>query len=313
MGKFQKIENPYTLQFSYVPPQFIERHIVTNEIIENFIREVPTYRGMFITGVRGVGKTVILGDIRNKIGAYDDWITVDLNPETDLLDSLARNLYLIPKLKALFVKAKLDFSVLGIGMHIENAHLVASDEEDALKMMLQALKKHKKKVLVTIDEITYSTNVSRFSHALSSFASADFDVYVLMTGLNENIRSIKNQKSLTFLYRAKIVVLEGLNLSAVSSDYQNTMNLEEEEARLLAAETKGYSLAFQAVGFHCWNALCDVGSFADIDFSRIQSELDVTLHEMSYEKIWEELSAKDRQILVAMKDLEYQNGSRGYL
>ena len=111
------------------------------------------------------------------------------------------------------------------------------------------------------------------------------------------------------MYRAKIVVLEGLNLSAVSSDYQNTMNLEEEEARLLAAETKGYSLAFQTVGFHCWNALCDVGSFADIDFSRIQSELDVTLHEMSYEKIWEELSAKDRQILVAMKDLEYQNGT----
>ena len=42
--KFEEIKNPYTLQFSYIPPQFIERSIITNEIINNFIREVPTFR-----------------------------------------------------------------------------------------------------------------------------------------------------------------------------------------------------------------------------------------------------------------------------
>ena len=31
--KFEEIKNPYTLQFSYIPPQFIERSIITNEII----------------------------------------------------------------------------------------------------------------------------------------------------------------------------------------------------------------------------------------------------------------------------------------
>ena len=80
MSKFVEIKNPYTLQFSYIPPQFIERTLITNDIINNFIRDIPTYRGMFITGVRGSGKTVMLGDIRNKIGEQDDWIAVDLNP-----------------------------------------------------------------------------------------------------------------------------------------------------------------------------------------------------------------------------------------
>ncbi len=61
---------------------------MTNEIISNFVRDIPTYRGMFITGVRGSGKTVIMVDIRNKIDALDEWITVDLNPESNLLDSL---------------------------------------------------------------------------------------------------------------------------------------------------------------------------------------------------------------------------------
>ena len=47
MSKFVEIKNPYTLQFSYIPPQFIERTLITNEIINNFIRDIPTYRGMF--------------------------------------------------------------------------------------------------------------------------------------------------------------------------------------------------------------------------------------------------------------------------
>lgn len=66
----------------------------------------------------------------------------------------------VPEIKALFVKAKLDFSILGIGLHIENAELVASNEEDAIRMMLEVLKKAKKKVLVTIDEVTYGSDVA---------------------------------------------------------------------------------------------------------------------------------------------------------
>ena len=179
MKKFNLDDNPYTLQFSYIPPQFIERINVTSEIISNFTRAVPTYRGMFITGIRGSGKTVLMGDIRNKINKQKDWITVDLNPETDILRSLAGGLYLIPSVKSLFVKAKLDFSILGIGVSVEKANLVASNEEDAVKMMLEVLKKEKKKVLITIDEVTYNEDISKFSHAMSSYANAGYDIYVL--------------------------------------------------------------------------------------------------------------------------------------
>ena len=105
-------------------------------------------------------------------------------------------LYLLPEIKQLFVKARLDFSLMGIGMHLENAELIASNEEDALKLMLQVLKKHHKKVLVTIDEITYSKDVAKFSHALSSYSNLDYDIYVLMTGLIDNIKNIKNKLKL---------------------------------------------------------------------------------------------------------------------
>ena len=45
---------------------------------------------LMVQSATGTGKTVMLGDIRNKISAMDGWIGVDINPETDLLDSLAR-------------------------------------------------------------------------------------------------------------------------------------------------------------------------------------------------------------------------------
>ena len=306
MSNFEEIKNPYTLQFSYIPPQFIERALVTNEIISNFIRDIPTYRGMFITGVRGSGKTVIMGDIRNKINALDEWITVDVNPESNLLDSLARGLYIIPEIKALFVKAKLDFSILGIGLHVENAELVASNEEDAIRMMLGVLKKAKKKVLVTIDEVIYGSDVARFSHALSSYAGLDYDIYVLMTGLVENIKAIKNQKALTFLYRAKVKELEGLNITAISADYQKVLELSREKADELAFCTRGYSLAFQALGYHYWNAICRSDSKDKIDNQKVYEELDITLSELAYEKIWDELSSKDRKVLKIASSMVYE-------
>ncbi len=310
MGKFELLKNPYTLQFSFIPPQFIERTMITNEIIGNFIREVPTYRGMFITGVRGSGKTVIMGDIRNKIGAMEDWITLDLNPESNLLDSLARGLYLIPEIKALFVKANLDFSVLGVGVHIENANLVASNEEDAIKMMLEVLKKAGKKVLVTIDEITYCSDVARFSHALSSYAGADYDIFVLMTSLAENIKVIKNKKSLTFLYRAKVKEIGSLNITAITADYQKVLELDRSRAEELAYATKGYSLAFQALGYHYWEALSYAKKPEDVVIQEVYGKYDVTLSELAYEKIWDELSESDRKVVRAINNLSKENGGK---
>ncbi len=308
MTKFQRINNPYTLQFSYIPPQYIERTGITNEIIENFVRDVPTYRGIFITGVRGSGKTVMLGDIRNKIASRKDWIAIDLNPESDLLDSLAHMLYQIPRIKPLFVKANLDLSALGIGVSLEKTDLIASNEEDALRLMLQVMKKSGKKLLVTIDEVTYSKDVAKFSHALSSYASQDLDVFVLLTGLKENIDNIKNKKSLTFLYRAKIYTLETLNIYSIENDYRKTLDLDTEQAKSLADMTKGYSLAFQAIGYHCWNIKCEKKTSKEDLYEWLNLELDSTLSELAYDKIWDELSEKDKEVLGAMEELCTKTG-----
>ena len=299
---FAPSENPFTLQFSFIPPQYITRQGLTNEIVNDLTKKVPTFRGHFLTGVRGCGKTVMMADISNIMNEKEEWITVDIeNPNSNILDSLARGLYRIPMLKDLFIKAKLDVSVLGLGVPIEIAELIASNENDAIDFMLNILKKTNKRVLVTIDEVTYCKEIASFSHSLSSYARSGYEIYVLMTGLKENIKAIKNDKSLTFLYRAKEHILEPLNITAIIADYQKVFNMDRENAENMAWLTKGYSFAFQVLGYLYWDALSR-NERSDVDFDEVISLFDQYLAEFVYEKIWSELARKEKQVLIAISE-----------
>ena len=72
-----------------------------------------------ITGVWGSGKTVMLTDISKHFRKDKDWIVIELNPDRDLLYSFAAKLYDQKNLKDLFIKAKLDLSVLRIGVSFD--------------------------------------------------------------------------------------------------------------------------------------------------------------------------------------------------
>lgn len=296
--------NPYTLQFSYIPPQYILRKSVTEEIIGDYMRTIPAFRGHFITGVRGTGKTVMMAEISRLMGERNDWIVVDIeNPESNILDAIARGLYRNINLKKLFINAKIDLSVLGIGVSIEQSNYVATNEADAMDFMLKILKKEGKRVLVTIDEVTYCKEIAAFSHTLSAYARAGYEIYVLMTGLKENIKAIKNDKSLTFLYRAKEHVLESLNITAIIANYSKVFNISREMAEEMAYLTKGYSFAFQTLGYLYWEALCK-NDIKSIDKESILAEYDQYLSEFSYEKIWSEIPAKEKKILRSLAKSE---------
>ena len=291
-------ENPFTLQFSYIPPQYITRKALINDIIGDLDRDIPTFRCHFLTGVRGAGKSVLMAEISNIIREKKDWITVDIpDPTANILEALARGLCRQPGLRALFIEAKLDISILGINLSVKKPDFVASNEYDAVDMMLKALGKFKKRVLVTIDEVTYNSQIGCFSHALSAYARAGYELYVIMTGLKENIKAIKNDKSLTFLYRAKEHELEPLNISSIINTYGRVLGVDAETAEELARLTKGYSFAFQVVGYIYWNALCKQNN---VEIKDLLPEFDQYLAEFAYDKIWSELAPTERKVVSAL-------------
>lgn len=109
-----------------------------------------------------------------------------------------------------------------------------------------------------------------------------------MTGLYDNISELQNQKSLTFLYRTPKIELKPLNIGAIARNYQRTLQVDSQEALNMARLTRGYSFAFQVLGFLVW----EHGGMSD----RVLDEYRQYLDDFVYDKVWSELSAGDRQL-----------------
>ena len=288
-------KNPFTLAFGKEPTTYISRFSQTNNIIETFDSDNPTHQVYMITGVRGSGKTVLLTHIAKEMMQKKDWITEELNTNGDLLHSLAAKLYAEPELYPLFIEAKFNLSAFGLGAEFKNSPPI-TDIETALTRMLERIKKHGKKLLICIDEVTPTDNVKLFASAFQIFMRADLPVFLLMTGLYDNINNLQNDKTLTFLYRAPKVIPEPLNLGAIANSYRDLFEIDDEVSMDMAKLTNGYSFAFQVLGFLCWENGIDGLN------NKLLEIYDQYLEEYVYSKIWSELSSKDRDVVMELAD-----------
>ena len=287
------MSNPFTISFGRQPAQFISRPVETNEIIENFEQEPPSSQVYMLTGVRGSGKTVLMTDIAKELSKRENWLVVELSTERDMLTSLAAKLCSRPELFALFVEAKLNFSLLGFGVEVKSAAPI-SDIETALARMLGVIRAAGKKLLVTVDEAANNPNVRVFASTFQIFMRQEYPVFLLMTGIYDNIHNLQNEKTLTFLYRAPKITLGALNLTSIRLQYAKIFGISMKEAGRMADLTMGYPFAFQVLGYLYWNSR-DAKTLDEV-----LPEYDRYLEEYVYSKIWSELSETDKQIVAVM-------------
>ena len=240
------MNNPFTLMFGKEPLQFISRYSQVNQVVEAFDAENSPYQICMITGVRGSGKTVTLTNITKKLLESENWLAIELNPARDLLQGLAAKLTSNMEFCEMFRQAKINLSFLGFGVEISGVPPI-TDIEVAITKMLENLRKHNKRILVTIDEVTVNDYIRVFAGSFQIFARQELPIYLLMTGLHENIDDLQNEKNLTFLYRAPKLKLGPLNTGAVASKYKSIFEIEEKEAFEMAKLTKAYPFAFQDI------------------------------------------------------------------
>lgn len=143
--------------------------------------------------------SVMMTSIASEMREKESWIVVELNPARDLLQSLAAKLYSLAELHPYFIQAKLDFAAFGIGVSLENA-IPVTGIENAIELMLAEIQKRHMKLLITIDGVTNCEYVRIFSGSYQIFLRQGYLIFLLMTGLYENIYDLQNEKSLTFLY-----------------------------------------------------------------------------------------------------------------
>ena len=283
--------NPYTLVFGQPPVEVIERKTQADRIISEFCQERPSNMLNLVTGIRGCGKTVFITQIADRLRAKKEWIVINLNPQRDLLTSFAAKLHSDHTLSQWFREAGINLNAFGMGLEIKGASPVR-DIEEALIRMLRSVQKHNKRVLVTIDEATNSREIRAFTSAYQIFLREQLPVFLLMTGLYNQIDRLRNAEGMTFLERAPRTVLSPLNFTAIVDRFMETLKVSQDVATKLAKATKGYSFAFQTIGYYCWEEPHHLDKA--LDYAREY------LYEFAYQKIWSELSGKDREVVCAV-------------
>lgn len=292
-----KKNNPFTLTFGKQPSEYISRYNDTETVLSAFTAETPVSQAYLIEGVRGSGKTVLMTAIAAELTGHEEWVTVDLNATQNLLNDLALRLSDACRRVPDLMQSGFNISVAGFGIGF-NGSSIPHDSISEIEDILTALKKKKKKVLITIDEVMHNQNMRAFASQFQIFLRKEYPVYLLMTGLYENIYAIQNDPALTFLLRTPKIRLQPLSIAQITKQYANIFHLDAQKAGYLARITKGYAFAFQALGMLYFE-------YSDsLTMDDILSKLDDMLDDFVYKKIWESLSGKEREILLCLPEKE---------
>ena len=279
------MENPFTLLFGKQPLSLIDRPLQTSNIVDRFQANKINHQVYLITGVRGYGKTCLMTSASKELKKDTRWIHVELNPNVDLLDSLLNKLNSNKSCLEVLKNAKINLNFFGFSIGIQNS-VEIKDREIALTQILKQMKSHNKRLLITIDEVTNTPQMRAFASTFQILIREDLPVFLLMTGLYDNIDALQNEKNLTFLHRAPKIYLTPLNLSAISSEYKKIFKCSDDDADQMAQLTKGYPFAYQVLGYLTFE---NGGNYKEI-----LDKYEQYLEEFVYDKIWSELSNKDR-------------------
>lgn len=286
------INNPFNVTFGEEPNNAIPRDSEISQITNAFDSEFPESKVFIVCGPRGSGKTVLISQVKKIYDQRKDWITIDLNPYGDLIEQMCAKLYEAGLPKHLFLKTEFNFSFKGLGFTISGENPV-SNLNTLSEKMLSYLKKKGIRVLLVIDDVLKNEYTQYFVHSFQSYIREKYDLFLLMSGLYDNISSLENEKGLTFFIRAPKIYLNKLSQVAIANAYSRLLSIDSEKAIALSKLTMGYAYGFQLLG----NLLYKNNKVLDDELLGV---FDATLENNVYSFIWQKLSPIDKKIVLAV-------------
>lgn len=288
-------KNPFVISFGRLPVECITRDEQKERIIETFTLPPVTDQIFIITGLRGSGKTVLMSMIAEELGAYSNWIVIGLSPSEDMREDFYSELYY--RLKAHKVRISADLSIPQAGVHIavENG-APERTVQSKIEELLGIADRKKLNVLVTVDEVSKTQYMRSFAQMFQMMIGKELPLYFLGTGIPSNIEELQDVKDLTFLYRAPRIVLGPLDQTAIMHKYEQVLGVPAMTAATMSRLTKGYSFAFQALGYTYWNHM------PVSDLTELMPDYDRLLSQASYTKLWKEMSGNDRKVCTAIAE-----------
>jgi type II secretory pathway predicted ATPase ExeA len=316
--------SPYRPGFNQAPMVLAGREEVltaAEEAIAIAALDRRTPAPLLLIGARGVGKTVLLGEIAERAGVAHGWphanleVTPSASFAPQLAQTVASTLALLenaPRAGRLrpteaVLRAQLP-GVVGAELHLARQ---AQGEDDptlaiagVLRGLAERLMARNTGVVLTIDEAQLADRdeMTRFAAALQEGTGRDWPLVVVLAGL----RSLRDHRRMpSYFERAEWHELGSLDQAATLEALTEPAAaagrpFEPAAAAELADETGGYPYAIQLYGHHAWRASAGQDRIT-LDAARQAARTGgAQLERGLYAQRWAQASPREQQYLLAL-------------
>lgn len=325
-------ENPFRPGFNSPPPAFVGRDRLLGAVREALAvaaLDGRTPRPIVITGTRGVGKTVALGEAAALAASEHAWPTVhvEVRPGRDLTPLLTERIvatgHLLEHTTAddrrhpVITGGKIGASALGVGgeveVHLERPGSGPADPlEAALRATMHTAMEEGAGLVVTLDEVQYAqrAELAGFTAVLQEHMGDNWPLVVLVAGL-PSIR--EPRRTVTYLERGEWHELGLLSRDEAEQALRDPAAeagrpMEADAARELAAASGGYPYAVQLYGHHAWRASSGSDHIALEHALAARTAARRELEEGLYVARWNDASEREREYLAAAARLIVRSG-----
>lgn len=261
--------NPFKPTAGSEPPVLVGR----KQYIEDFQFAIDDGSGApgrlsFITGARGVGKTVMLNALSD-IARNLQWKVVNATAAGDFLQEIIKLLHTGQKthitsytLPSVAIESSLPGMKANIGlggMQFEHSQ-GSTDLRQTIGHVLDSMDESRQGVLITLDEVGEGTPLPQlrsFATAIQHLIEEKRNIAVIFAGVPHMVDDVVNDSVLTFLRRAERYQLQDVPIEDVWEAFEKTLsaggkNASYDVLNKLARATHGYPFMIQLVGYWTW-------------------------------------------------------------
>lgn len=306
--------NPFTASFGVSPPVLVGRDDILEEFADG-LDEGPgsPERASFFSGVRGVGKTVMLNAVE-ELARERGWLTVSTTAlpgfverlVTEDLPPLLREHH--PRPRTSRVTGASLSNVAGFTRQTIEHYPYVPGLSALIAELLDVLEPRGAGLLITVDEVhrNVSDELVRLGSVIQHLFREDRQVAIALGGLPGAVSDLlSDEHPITFIRRASRYVLGEVDIDEVRRGLRQPVEdsgKHWDTAALEAASqaTGGYPFLIQLVGTYVWRVAQGAATLtpdhADRGIARARRKIGQLVHEPALQ----DLSATDRSFLVAM-------------
>lgn len=295
--------DPFTRTPGVAGKAYIDNKIA-DTIIENFCSEDSSKYVYKITGLRGSGKSVEYGNIIRTLKEKDNWLVYPLSASGSgiptLIAKISMESFIDSKTTATSISSNTAISgnaaiiagseSINISKTYSENERFYSEEATLTKMITQASNEGYN-ILVGIDDISKTPEMVNLLSLIGSMILEGLNIYLVVTGLSENIEDFSNEKNLSFFKRADSLEVKPLNKYDITFMYQKLLGIDTIEAREIEQLSMGYAYAYQVLGSLYFS------KSKDESIKDLIPEFENILFKDSYDLIWKSLTPGEKELV----------------